>query len=520
MSELDLVKENAEFEQLIREDKIDIPIKDEYLIPDTHPDVYKILSVTAVPEITKKEITKDKINIEGKVRYTVVYLAEEDGILVNSVNYLESFSNSINLKQDEHKTICEAFFIKSDINGSIMNERKISIDSLFTLQFEIYKSKNFEFVKDINSDYDVETLKKTETVNKIKCSGEVTMPGKTIMRIGMDKEQAEKIIHCSLSLHKREVKLAQDKAYIGCYCYVKVVYRTSDSKNIMVAEDDIYLSKDKECEGITEDMMACSDFEVRDIDMNLEEDDLGEKRIINCEFNVISTVKVFSEETIAAVDDAYSPDAVISVKREMCEFGILQGINSEQITVRDNIKLGEDTLKPEEIISEKASVSISDKKVLSDKVIVEGIINAEVFYKTDDEENPVSSIKAEIPFSSAVSIPGATDEMHAILKTYIEDVDASIEGNSIGIKIEPNIVAKVYYETNKEFIVDVYEDENKIPSKKASMTIYVVGKDDTLWGLAKKFNTTVDSILKVNDIADENKIYIGQKIIIPGRVKL
>lgn len=520
MSDLDLVKENAEFEQLIREDKIDVPIKDEYLIPDTHPDVYKILSVTAVPEITKKEIAKDKINIEGKVKYTVVYLAEEDGILVNSVNYLENFSNSINLKQDEHKTICEVFCIENNIDCSIMNERKISIEALFTLQFEIYKSKNFEFVKDINSNYDVETLKKTETVNKIKCSSELSMPGKTMIRIGMDKEQAEKIINANITLHKREVKLTQDKIYIGCYARVKIMYRANDSKMVVSVQDDIYLSKDQECEGITENMIACSDFEIRDIDINLEEDDLGEKRIINCEFNVISAVKVFSEENIDAVDDAYSPDAVIDVKRDVCEFGILQGINSEETIVKDNIKLNEDSIKPEEITSSKASVSVSDKKVISDKVIAEGMINIEVIYKTDDEENPVAAIKAEIPFSSAVSIPGATDEMHAILKTYIDDIDASIEGNSIGIKIILDVAAKVYYETNKEFIVDVYEDENKSSSKKASMTIYVVGKNDTLWGLAKKFNTTMDNILKVNDIADEDKINIGQKIIIPGRVRL
>ena len=69
-------------------------LKEEYLIPDTHPDVQEILTVEARPMIINKEIIGDKIILEGKVEYTVIYLAREDGIVVNSVNYNQSFTNN------------------------------------------------------------------------------------------------------------------------------------------------------------------------------------------------------------------------------------------------------------------------------------------------------------------------------------------------------------------------------------------------------------------------------------------
>ena len=47
---------------------------------------------------------------------------------------------------------------------------------------------------------------------------------------------------------------------------------------------------------------------------------------------------------------------------------------------------------------------------------------------------------------------------------------------------------------------------------------YVVQSGDTLWDLAKKFNTTVDDIVELNDIENPDLIYPGQKLLILKKV--
>ena len=68
-------------------------------------------------------------------------------------------------------------------------------------------------------------------------------------------------------------------------------------------------------------------------------------------------------------------------------------------------------------------------------------------------------------------------------------------------------------------IVDIVEGEEEKECKKASVTIYVVNMGDTLWDLAKKYNTTMDSLMEINELEGPESLTEGKKIIIPGKCK-
>lgn len=47
------------------------------------------------------------------------------------------------------------------------------------------------------------------------------------------------------------------------------------------------------------------------------------------------------------------------------------------------------------------------------------------------------------------------------------------------------------------------------------MVIYFVKPGDTLWKIAKQFKSKVEDIARINEIEDENKIYVGEQLYIP-----
>ena len=51
-----------------------------------------------------------------------------------------------------------------------------------------------------------------------------------------------------------------------------------------------------------------------------------------------------------------------------------------------------------------------------------------------------------------------------------------------------------------------------VKAKQTTKEYYTVKKGDTLSSIAKKYNTTVDKLVKLNNIKDKNKIYVDQKI--------
>ena len=171
-------------------------------------------------------------------------------------------------------------------------------------------------------------------------------------------------------------------------------------------------------------------------------------------------------------------------------------------------------------IMSKGDVVVTDKKLVEDKVVVEGIVKVNVIYRAKDEEKPVYTVGDELPFTATIDIAGTKIDMSGQVKANLESIDASIEADTIAVKAVVHLWAKVSYNQSKDFMTALNKSEDNPPSKKASITIYVVQKGDTLWSIAKRYYTTIEDLVKVNDIKDPNVIKVGDKILIPGRAKI
>lgn len=519
MSQIDVIKESVQYEQLLREGSSNHVLKGEYLIKDSHPDAHRILGVDAKATVTNKDILADKVMIEGQINYSVLYLSEdESGVQrVDSVNLSEKFADYLELNNEEHKILCDVECVIEHIQANIMNERKISIDGVRSTKWNIYKIQDLEFVKDIEGSGDVQVQRKNEELNQVKGQKDIEFIGKSIIKVTMDKPEVDEVLKYSMMLHKREVKLGESKVYFGCYCKVEVLYKGRDTEDLIVLQDDVYLSKEEELVGVSSDMMTSHNIDIVNSDCTVMTDDLGENRNISVEFVAKGNVKVMSRESVEVVKDAYSPSMSMNLVENKCELGVVHGTMTTDLILKDNLYIKDDAERVGNIIMVYGCPVITDKTAEDDKVKIEGVIKVSALYKTADEDYKVNMCNGEIPFTSVLDIKGTKPDMNVIAKVQLESIDGTVEANTIAIRATLSVAVKVLYNVNKNWIVDVVQNKDEKKEKKASVTIYVVNKGDTLWELAKKFNTTMDELIRVNDIDNPEVINVGQRIIVPGR---
>lgn len=75
------------------------------------------------------------------------------------------------------------------------------------------------------------------------------------------------------------------------------------------------------------------------------------------------------------------------------------------------------------------------------------------------------------------------------------------------------------WEKYAEAVVKAVAQYKGIPYDESSMSnVYIVQKGDTLWGIAKKFNTNVNEIKKLNNLTS-NILYVGQSLKVPEYYK-
>lgn len=524
MSQIDVIKEVVRYEQLLRENSTNHVLKGEYLIRDSqYPDMKEVLGVDSKATITNKEVLGDKVMVEGQLVYIVFYLPKDEVITdsptnkIHSVIFTDKFANYLDLNSDEHNIICDVECEIEHIEANWMNERKVGIDGVLTLKWEMYKNGEFEYVKDIEGKEDIQIKKKDEMLNSVKGEKEIDLMGKSMLKVTMDKPEIEEILKCSMNVHKKEIKLVEDKVYIGCYCKIEILYKGKENKELITLQDDVYLSKEEEMLGISGDMISSLNLNIKDQQYAINLDDLGENRVVDVEFVIRGNVKVYSKDKIEMLKDAYSPTMNIDISKDEKEFGAIHSVNNVEATAKDNVELKNSDERIEQIISVMGNPIITDKMVDDDKVKVEGIVKTAIIYKVAGEELGYGIITGEIPFITAADVKGAKKGMNALVKVSLESIDASIEGNSISVKANVGLTIKVCYKVKKECVTDVIEGPSEVKEKKSSVTIYVVGEDDTLWDLAKKYNTTMDELNRLNELEGNENIKSGDKLIIPGR---
>lgn len=141
------------------------------------------------------------------------------------------------------------------------------------------------------------------------------------------------------------------------------------------------------------------------------------------------SLKLFCRKCKTIISDI--DDCNIEARRSTAPATSPMGYAEKYVIIEEEIGLSDGALPVEKIIRYDAYPTVTECKIISDKVMNKGEITVNITYCAENSKNP-QVVKTLIPFSQIVDIQGVTENCQCETKTILSYLDVKPKTNSAG----------------------------------------------------------------------------------------
>lgn len=532
VEEIQVVKDIVKVNQVIGETSTQSMVEGTATVPDDKPNIEQVISVDANLNTAELdiEVIEGKVIIEGQIDVKVMYVA--DDVLTQPVHFFETtidFSTFIKVEGAKPKMAVSINVDIEYVQFNVRNSRMADIRIVLELFAKVTKPVRIEIVTDVLGK-DCQVLREAIKVDDVIGEEFSQTIVKSDVELPPDKPDIEEIIKTDVSVEEKDVKVIEDKVIVEGTLTVKILYVAEVSPElpqqpVHFFEAEVDFTHFVHIDGARPDMNAIVKF--------LVEAARGRRRnarTVAVEAILELFVKVTDVMELDLMVDCYCPGIELDIVKDLFKLPQVIGEDTTQTVVKQTLEVPQEKPDIEQIYNVKASASVDEKRIIDGKAIIEGTVDVETLYVADVDETepqqPLHFTEGEIPFTVFVDIPGAKPGMPLEVIVMIEHVSYSvIDPRQYEVRVVIAVFAKVTKVVEIEIVIDVIQedvveeivDPEKPDEKehKPSMRIYIVQRGDTLWKIAKRYDTTVDAIVQANSIQNPDSIMPGQKLVIP-----
>lgn len=515
---MNLIKEEILMDKNTANETVQIMMEGEMIVPDSKGDLEEIVSSNARCYINDYDVTGNRLNFKGVAEISVIYLTKDKRPEGMSASYdiMDFISvDSLTLESVAQLEICVI-----SLECRAVNERKVAYKMLAEVTSHIYDTYTGNVVTEIE-----EPTPENFCFKKLECTNilDKSASGFTVkeqMKIQRDQPNINDIIELNVQPVNINAHCIDEGLNISGDLKVTMIYNGEEGSNPMeVFTGEIPVNGSLEVDGAEENMMCCPKIWIKRVFYNILADEDGENRIIEveCELGVYTNVISTDEKTV--LDDAYCLDKMLDLEQHCINSFKTICCNKSQCPIKQPVEIdGPDMLR---IYNASGKAMIDSVTVEKDKTIVDGVLEVKVLYVTVDDSKPVFCYNGDLPFSQTLETRGSDEGMTAFVTAVPQHIGFNMMSQR-EVEIRGMLAIDcVVIENNVNCVVTDIE-EKPLPEgyldKLPSVVVYVVKKGDTLWKLAKRFNTTVDDIVELNDIENPDLIYPGERLIILKRI--
>jgi hypothetical protein len=498
--DLSVKRDTVRINETVFESTAEHPVECDVVLPDYCPDIARILKTEACAVVDSKTLETDRLTVNGNLCVKIIYVPDNSSD-IRCFTYDNDFTHTFDKSGIEHDDFAKACAKIDYVNCRSIGPRRLQIKACISITAKVWSCRDEEFITGCEDDK-IEMLSRPMKMSSLVGTAEKAFEVEEELEVGYGKPAVAAIIRSDATAIVQDCKTIKNKIIAKGELQLHTLYTPVDeSTKIEVMDNTVPISQIIEIEGVDENSVCSVTFTVSTVKVEVTADGDGETRILMMTAMLNAQASARNTQEITAVTDAYSPvfDMDIQVKPVSVE-RVVDVIRSNQ-----SVRLSADV--PGEGISSVKDCTVrvdsANARAENGRLIISGemVVSA---IGTDMQDGP-ACIEKSVPYEISEQMSAQCDNIRCDPDISIMSVAFSLAAGKIEVRADCVINAIVFGLNTESLISEMSLDETKPRqcSQKA-LTLYFAEKGESLWSIAKHFNTSMNAIKKENNIDDDN----------------
>lgn len=481
------------------------PVDSSFVLPDYCADIAAVLKCMMVPVIQSKQVTTDRLMVDGSVVIRVLYL-DEGRQCIRVCEFGQPFTSTFELPPEATDAHIRLTAKTDYVNCRATSPRRLDIHGAFTVKLSMTAPGSVPTIADLTGD-GVYTRKQPIAYTVPVGGAEKTFTINEMMELGEGKPPGESIIRCEIHPILTDFKPLVNKAILKGNLAMKTLYLVDSEQGLTeTVEHDIPFSQIVDVDGLNEEWEVDADLQVQSNEVGLSVNHSGDSSLLSVNVKLQADIRCYQTGTAEVVTDAYSTRCPLSIQTKPLEVFQLVGIRRDTPVFRDTFDLPTDNIR--EIIDIWCDVDTAPARFDPQTGNVEGRMMICMLVRDNNNEIAYYERVDNLSLPVEDSCDNMTVTLGVNRVTY-----NMLPSKQVQIQVELVMRRQCYVMGSGKVVAEVFEDENAaFPEEKAALKIYYANRGESLWEIAKSCHTSMQAIMEENnlqsDVLEENTMLL------------
>lgn len=511
-----------------------LPFEESLLVPDTMPDMQKVLFAEGRADLAQPlKLNYDKNDfLAGDITAYTVYRpvpappspaagpAAYNDCPVDVVKSVIPFKTDKCWSGSADDSFKPTVTVRT-ISAEMINERKFIVRGELLIKTTCISDCEMKVFKS-SVDNDLVTLKRSAKVTSLDCEMSEATEISQEITLNDDQPAPVKILKTSISVVENHRQVTSDKLVINASIHLDALYLGEEDdgqKKLCSLTNKTDFTQFIVMYDRTDPDLISIDFGCGGLTLTID----GKDKFM-LQGNVTSLIRAYCSKDIELVTDAYHKKRTLFFDLISRDMNCIKGTVSGEISAREVINITDDDRKPATLLCGNCSISSLDGKPDKGRIVIEGSMPVKLL--ASDDENRPFVIDHNVPIRGSLEMPekspAASKESGITPNSPQISINAAVKEfwfssiNSRQLEVNTVITLTVWVASEETFstIDDLCFAEEEAQTLRSSMALYTVGDGETLWDVAKRYKTDMDALAALNDLDGDKPLTAGVKLFI------